>query len=51
MNNHLSPQIIEHIKNHLHDPLTANIAGLNRLIEFQPSFLVYMYAQFNFPKT
>ena len=30
---------------------TANIAGLNRLIESQPSFLVYMYAQFNFPKT
>ena len=29
----------------------ANIAGLNRLIESQPSLLVYMYAEFNFPKT
>ena len=29
---------------------TVNIAGLNRLIESQPSFLVYMYAQFTFKK-
>jgi hypothetical protein len=29
----------------------ANIAGLNRLIESQSSLLVYMYAEFNFPKT
>ena len=29
---------------------TANRAGLNQLIEFQPSLLEYMYAQFNFPK-
>jgi hypothetical protein len=52
---HLSSQIIEHIKDHLHDVGIACPGLDSKYIrikpEFQPSLLVYMYAQFNFPKT